>query len=239
MSKSTRKAIGLVRSESRALAPSVFTGGCASLRPRIIKVLSLVARLVALLVLNALLWSQGLIHHGHAPLSSSSHFSKWPLRPLPRRDSPSDLLRFSWLSRLHHTYNEGPGEVREWCMSKIHGQYISILNLPQRESIVVPVACVWSMSNSHILSRTCNLISSPVPPLGHLSWYSSVSCPGLNYRFPPLTSTLRTPFPSKPYNFSTLESFRIVKLSVYPDSCVPNFCDFDGPVSFCILSRVI
>jgi hypothetical protein len=147
-------------------------------------------------------------------------------------DSPSDLLRFSWLSRLHHTYNEGPGEVREWCMSKIHRQYISILNLPQHESIVVPVACVWSMSNSHILSRTCNLVSSPVPPLGRLSRYSSVSCPGLNYRFPPLTSTLRTPFPSKPYNFSTLESFRIVKLSVYPDSCVPNFCVFNGPVFF-------
>ena len=62
---------------------------------------TLKAALVTLLILNALLWSQGShsrIHRGNALLSSHSHLSK---RTLP------GLL----VSGQHVTYNEGPGEV--------------------------------------------------------------------------------------------------------------------------------
>ena len=61
------------------------------------------AAFVALLILNALLWSQGSysrIHRRHAPLTSDFHFSK--------RSSPGLLV-----SGQYDTYNEGPGEVRD------------------------------------------------------------------------------------------------------------------------------
>ncbi|KAI0279739.1 Sodium/calcium exchanger protein-domain-containing protein [Russula aff. rugulosa BPL654] len=58
------------------------------------------AAFVALLILNALLWSQGSysrIHRRHAPLPSNFRFSK--------RSSPGLLV-----SGQYDTYNEGPGE---------------------------------------------------------------------------------------------------------------------------------
>ena len=134
------------------------------------------------------------IHCGHAPLSSSSHFSMWTLRV------------WSPVSGLYHTDNEGPGEVRV----QIHRQYTSILNLLRRESIPVPPVedqCKFVTVFDKCLEQvpptsdtflsvpyapvTCNLISAPFQPLDRLYL---VSCRGLIYCFPPWTLALRTPF---------------------------------------------
>lgn len=61
------------------------------------------AAFVALLILNALLWSQGSysrIHRRHAPLPSNFRLSK--------RSSPGLLVR-----EQYDTYNEGSGDVRD------------------------------------------------------------------------------------------------------------------------------
>ena len=163
-----------------------MTGGAQ--QPR-----SLIARLVALLILNVLLWSQGLhirIHRGHAPLSSSSHFFQ------------ADLFIWSAEQAIPNLQRR----PRRGCVSKIHRQHTSILNLlsariNNRSCRRSMQACVWWFDTcptltSHqapsFLPRTCNLIYAPASPLGRL--YSSVSCRFLIYCFSPLTLALWAPF---------------------------------------------